>query len=137
MQTTDAIKTKEDVEAIGKWLYDNTSPKFFAAYVIGISTGLRMTELVSLKSDSGMSQEGYEYLFPSNCGGHISADTFRKVLKKAAKKCGVPGNMGTHTLRKTFGWFHFMKNHDLALLQHIFGHGSEEITTRYIGLISE
>lgn len=78
-----------------------------------------------------------EYVFLSREGGHIEVDTLRKVLKKAACACGIRQNIGTHTLRKTFGYFHFQSNHDIVFLQRLFGHSSALITMRYIGIAEE
>lgn len=78
-----------------------------------------------------------QYLFPSREGGHIEVDTLRKVLKDAAKACGLKQNIGTHTLRKTFGYFHYQTNHDIVFLQRLFGHSSALITMRYIGIADE
>lgn len=59
-----------------------------------------------------------------------------QVLKEASIKVGID-NMGTHTLRKTFGYHYYKKTHDIALLQQIFNHSSQSITLRYIGLDTE
>ena len=77
------------------------------------------------------------FIFSSREGGHIEVDTLRKVLKKAAKACGIKQNIGTHTLRKTFGYFHYQSNHDIVFLQRLFGHSSALITMRYIGIAAE
>ena len=46
-------------------------------------------------------------------------------------------NVGTHTMRKSFG-FHFYKQYnDIALLQKILNHSSPAITLRYIGIAQE
>lgn len=42
--------------------------------------------------------------------------------------------IGTHTLRKTFGYHHYEKFKDVVMLQKIFNHSSTEITLRYIGI---
>lgn len=60
-----------------------------------------------------------------------------KKLKDAAKACGIKQNIGTHTLRKTFGYFHYQSNHDIVFLQRLFGHSSALITMRYIGIADE
>ena len=78
-----------------------------------------------------------DYVFSSREGGHIEVDTLRKVLKEAAKACGIKQNIGTHTLRKTFGYFHYQSNHDIVFLQRLFGHSSALITMRYIGVADE
>lgn len=78
-----------------------------------------------------------QYLFSSREGGHIRPDTFRKVLKAAAQACGIKQNIGTHTLRKTFGYQHYNQFHDIQHLQRLFGHSSPLITMRYIGVTEE
>ena len=54
------------------------------------------------------------------------------LLQKTGK------NYGTHTLRKTFG-YHARRygKVPLALLRKVFGHSSEAITERYIGIQNE
>lgn len=79
----------------------------------------------------------HEYIFYSREGGHIEVDTFRKKLKDAATTCGVRQNIGTHTLRKTFGYMHYMRNRDIVFLQRLFGHSSALVTMRYIGIAEE
>lgn len=95
-----------------------------------------VTALRQLMPDAS-GRDAHAFLFPSREGGHIEVDTFRKVLKKAAAACGVRCNIGTHSMRKTFGYFHYMKNHDVVFLQRLFGHSSALITMRYIGIAEE
>lgn len=78
-----------------------------------------------------------QYIFPSREGGHIEVDTLRKVLKEAAKACGIKQNIGSHTMRKTFGYWHFQKYHDVVFLQNLFRHSDALITMRYIGMAAE
>lgn len=77
------------------------------------------------------------YIFSSPYGDHLEVDTLRKKLKKAAKACNINVNIGTHTLRKTFGFWHYQENHDIIFLQKMFGHSSSSITLRYIGISDE
>ncbi len=37
-------------------------------------------------------------------------------------------------MRKTFGYHHYKKFRDLALLQKIFNHSNPQVTLRYIGI---
>ena len=46
-------------------------------------------------------------------------------------------NVGTHTMRKTFGYHHYKQFNDVALLQKIFNHSSPSITMRYVGIAQE
>ena len=62
---------------------------------------------------------------------------FSILLKNAAKKAGVKGNIGTHSLRKTFGYHHYKRFNDIGLLQKILNHSSSAITLCYIGITQE
>lgn len=57
-----------------------------------------------------------------------------EIIKTACKKAGIEGKIGTHTLRKTFGYHHYKKFKDVAILQKIFNHSSPSIILRYIGI---
>jgi integrase len=54
-------------------------------------------------------------------------------MREAADAVGLK-HIGTHTMRKTFGYWHYQKCKDLALLCKILGHSDVSITARYIGL---
>lgn len=57
-----------------------------------------------------------------------------KILNRAAKNVGLQIHIGTHSLRKTFGYHHYQKFKNLPLLQKILNHASSSTTLRYIGL---
>ncbi len=79
-----------------------------------------------------------EYLFPSQKGNKpITRVQAWHIIHYAAKTCGIKGNIGTHTLRKTFGYHFYQQSKDVAMLQYIFGHSSPSITLRYIGINDE
>ncbi|WP_252456770.1 hypothetical protein [Macrococcoides canis] len=42
--------------------------------------------------------------------------------------------MGTHSMRKTFGYHYYKKTKDIALLMDLFNHSSQFVTLRYIGI---
>lgn len=54
-------------------------------------------------------------------------------LKAAAQKCGIE-DIGTHSLRKTFGYWLYKSTNDIALVQKVLGHRSQMDTLRYIGM---
>ena len=60
-----------------------------------------------------------------------------RFLNKACEKLGISINVGTHTMRKTFGYHHYKQFNDIALLQKILNHSSPSITLRYIGIDQE
>lgn len=55
------------------------------------------------------------------------------------KNCGDKFNLriSPHSLRKTFGYFHYKTNKDIIILQKIFNHSHTDVTFRYIGVNSE
>ncbi len=57
-----------------------------------------------------------------------------RIIKNACEIAGLEEKIGTHTLRKTFGYHHYKKYKDVAMLQKIFNHSSPTITLRYIGI---
>lgn len=76
-----------------------------------------------------------DYLFPSRKGNRpIGRETAWRIINEAAKACGVEGPIGTHTMRKTFGYHFYQQTKDVAMLQQIFGHSAPSITLRYIGI---
>lgn len=83
-----------------------------------------------------------EYLFKSRKGdGYISEKSLWKIVVDATAEAGIDRNVGSHTLRKTFGRFVFHnaidKNKALVILQTIFNHSSPAVTSRYIGLTDD
>lgn len=76
-----------------------------------------------------------DYIFQSRNGNnrYITRERAYTILNNAALKVGLQ-NIGTHTLRKTFGYHFYQQTHDVALLQQLFNHSSPSITLRYIGI---
>ena len=124
-------------------------------FVIGINTGLRISDLLNLKVDDVKDKEhivirekktgkekrikinstvktclfnyistmqDHEYLFQSQKGENKPIQRCQAycIINKATKKLGIQDQIGTHTLRKTFGYHHYQKNKDVAILQDIF-----------------
>jgi integrase len=76
-----------------------------------------------------------DHLFPSRKGNNpISRIQAWKLINDAAREVGIEGSIGTHTLRKTFGYHFYQRTKDIAMLQQIFGHSSPSVTLRYIGI---
>lgn len=73
-------------------------------------------------------------LFETKFHNRMDRFTAYKIIKTASKNAGLKEKVGTHTMRKTFGYHHYKKYKDIALLQKIFNHSSPQITLRYIGI---
>lgn len=58
------------------------------------------------------------------------------ILKEVGVEFGVE-NLGTHTMRKTFGYHYYRKTKDVATLMKMFNHSDPSITLKYIGIIQD
>jgi integrase len=79
-----------------------------------------------------------EWLFLSRQGGsHITTTQAYRQLVKAAKMVDIDEGIGTHTMRKTFGYWFYKQTMDVAKLQQILNHSTPKITMDYIGITQE
>ena len=67
----------------------------------------------------------------------ISRQQAYNLINEAADLIGINERIGTHTLRKTFGYHAYKKGYDLAYIQKLFNHSSQAITLEYIGITQE
>jgi integrase len=82
-----------------------------------------------------------EYLFKSRKGNNsITEKTLWNIMNDTAIEAGIKKNIGSHSLRKTFGFWawHNADDKDKALvtLQMLFNHSSTQTTIRYIGVMN-
>lgn len=166
MNEVQPIRDPDQIEKMKSILLQKSYRDWFL-FIMGINTGLRISDLLKLKVKdvrgkthitiqeqktgklkrfriNAELQEHIErytaemdlesYLFKSRRGKQpIQRVQAYKILKEAAKKAGI-ADIGTHTLRKTFGYHFYKKTKDVALLQDIFNHSAPSITLRYIGI---
>ena len=77
-------------------------------------------------------------LFLGDKGSRMHRSIVYRFLNEAVDSLKLEiGAVGTHTMRKTFGYHHYKKFNDVALLQRILNHSSPAITLRYIGISQE
>lgn len=57
-----------------------------------------------------------------------------KMLNQYAEKAGLDIHIGTHTLRKTFGYFQYSTGTNIAYVMTMLNHSTESHTLRYIGI---
>jgi integrase len=166
MKHVQPIRDKEKIEEIKSILLRQSGRDHFL-FVMGINTGLRISDLLPLKvkdvrdkthiliketktkkekrfrinDNLKTAVEEYvrglnndDYLFPSQRSGKpITRVQAYRILNDAAAKVGLD-EIGTHTLRKTFGYHFYQKTKDVALLQELFNHSAPSVTLRYIGI---
>lgn len=63
------------------------------------------------------------------------------IIKQTAKEAEIKQNIGSHSLRKSWGYWCWHnakdKNKALVILQQCFGHSSTQVTAKYIGILDE
>lgn len=75
-----------------------------------------------------------DYLFKSKKSDEpISRVQAYRILSKSAKSIGL-SDIGTHSMRKTFGYWYYKRTNDVALLMTLFNHSSQRVTLQYIGI---
>lgn len=75
-----------------------------------------------------------EPLFLGKRGKRINRCQVYRFINLACKNVGIGVNVGTHTMRKSFGYHHYQQFKDAVILQKIFNHSSQKITLRYLGI---
>ncbi|WP_416148355.1 tyrosine-type recombinase/integrase [Salipaludibacillus sp. HK11] len=138
-------------------------------FVLGINTGLRISEILPLKFQHLLDEQGQslsflhinnvdiylndqvkqaisehilstsytydQYLFKSKKGlNPITRQQAYRMIHDAARKAGVYEQIGTHTLRKTFGYHAYLKGIAISLIQKRLHHTSPAETLKYIGI---
>ena len=83
-----------------------------------------------------LGRENSEPLFAGRMRCHrLCRSQVYRIINEACKAVGVAEtHIGTHTMRKTFGYHHYKQFKDIAILQEIFNHSSPAITMRYLGI---
>ncbi|AGB18844.1 integrase family protein [Thermoanaerobacterium thermosaccharolyticum] len=171
--TVEPIRDKNKIKQMYQYL-NGYNPKYALLFKFGINTGLRISDIISLRVKDIFNSNGQfreylvlkekktskekkiklnttlrkaiisyvssqnlsddSYLFFSQKGGHLSRVQVYRVLKEAANIIGIE-NFGTHSLRKTWGyWTYQMSKYNIGLIMDTFNHSSQSITLRYIGI---
>jgi len=96
-------------------------------------------KLISMIDEFIRYKDDNDYLFKSRNGLNrpITRVMAYMIINEACKMSGITDNIGTHTLRKTFGYHHYQTFHDVAILQYLLNHSSPSITLRYIGITQD
>ncbi|MED2941537.1 tyrosine-type recombinase/integrase [Bacillus swezeyi] len=94
-----------------------------------------------LKIVSQLEGNDDDYVFASRKGGQpITRVQAYRILNDAAKRAGIYekiGGIGTHTLRKTFGYRLYENGVDVSRIMSILNHSSERETAKYIGITAD
>lgn len=171
MNKVQPIRDKKLIADFKKLLKSNDD-KYYIMFTIGINTGLRISDILTLKTgmvcgshvnivekktgkpkrflindilrlelDRYVAEHKLstdDYLIQSRKGINkpITRVQAYRVLNDTAKLLGIP-EVGTHTLRKTFGYWHYKQYKDVVMLQKILNHSSPSVTLQYIGITDD
>ncbi|PGR83450.1 tyrosine-type recombinase/integrase [Bacillus cereus] len=165
------LRTTKEIDdmlwAIGRTSRHSERNKFL--FLLGINTGLRVSDLLNLKVRDLQSplprirekkrkkkrtlflegiwkevqvytagKQKTDYLFTSqkHDNSPLSPVAVYQMLQKASELL-ERDDVGTHTMRKTFGYHYYKKTRDIVGLMHIFNHSSEAETKKYIEILDE
>lgn len=93
-------------------------------------------EIMSYIESNNLRPTNYLVYNRNNLNQPISRIQAYRILNDTADSIGLD-EVGTHTLRKTFGYWHYQQYKDVAILQSLFNHSSPSITLRYIGITDD
>lgn len=168
MNFVEPIRDATTVIDIGDYLKEEVGEKYYIMYMIGIYSGLRISDILRLKirdiknkdrikirekktgkekifivnkelekaiKDYCKDKKDWEYVVPSARVKNkaVSREYAYRVMHEAGLEFGLD-NLGTHTMRKTFGYHFYLQTKDIVILMRIFNHHDESKTLRYIGI---
>lgn len=171
MELVEPIRNKKQIEALKKYLRGQ-NVRDFLLLVLGINSGLRISDLLKLNIEQVFNQDRIsirekktgkskdfplsenckkaiqEYikvtgnktgaLFASRKGGEpISRVQAYRILNEGARHVGIKENIGTHTLRKSFGYHAYQNGVDITRIQKLLNHSSPSVTLAYIGITKQ
>lgn len=176
MEFVQPIRDLKQIDTIKK-LLKQQNMRDYCLFVLGINSGLRISDLLKLKiSDiiernkikdrirlrekktnkfkdfplsNSTKQAIKEYLKTRNYTedeplfisrknkGFLLRGQAYKIINEAAKSIDIKEKIGTHTLRKTFGYHAYNNGYDITLIQKLFNHSSPSVTLRYIGITQD
>jgi integrase len=88
--------------------------------------------LAKWRARSPMDYAGF--IFPGPDGSMLTIQRLHQLVNEWARNAGVKGHFGSHTLRKTYGYHLRRAGVSIETLMKVFGHSSQSITLRYIGI---
>ena len=78
-----------------------------------------------------------DWVFEGRKNKKLDRSQVYRRINEAVLALDIDANVGTHTLRKTFGYHAYKQCKDIAVLQQIFNHTTPDVTKRYIGITQD
>lgn len=138
------IKAQDLLTLKVKDVWENENPKEFltiknkkSGALVAHYLNVRVHEALHLYLDNG-NLLPEDFLFRSSRDTQpITRQQAYRIINHAAREVGLDGNIGTHTLRKTFGYHAYRKGVAISILMSLFHHHSRSETLKYIGITEE
>ncbi|GAA0286977.1 site-specific recombinase XerD [Gracilibacillus halotolerans] len=138
------IKAQDLLTLKVKDVWENEKPKEFltiknrkSGALVTHYLNVRVHEALHLYLDNG-NLLPEDFLFRSRRDTQpITRQQAYRIINHAAREVGLDGNIGTHTLRKTFGYHAYRKGVAISILMSLFHHHSRSETLKYIGITEE
>ncbi len=73
-------------------------------------------------------------LFYSQKGTVLTVPSVTRLVKGWCADVGLKGNYGSHTLRKTWGYWQYKNQTPIPVLMEAFGHANQQQTLAYLGI---
>jgi integrase len=80
------------------------------------------------------SYEAQEFLFFSRWGDRLGVPEVSRKVKSWCEDIRLDGNYGSHSLRKTWGFWQYKRGTPIPLLMEAFGHQTQQQTLAYLGI---
>lgn len=171
LELVEPIKSKKQIDALKKYLRGQNI-RDYLLFVLGINSGLRISDLLTLTVEDVQGQERISlrekktgkakdfplsdtckkaildylkttgvkngFLFASRKGHKpITRVQAYRILNEAAQYVGIKEAVGTHTLRKTFGFHAYQNGVDITRIQKLLNHSAPSVTLAYIGITKQ
>ena len=92
-----------------------------------------VAETIAAYLTQGQRNNDDEPLFMGR-GGALRVLSITNLVKGWCRDAGLKGNYGSHTLRKTWGYWQRDRGTAIPILMEAFGHGSQQQTMQYLGI---
>lgn len=91
-------------------------------------------ELMSYIKRQKLSESDYLFYSRNGVNKPLSRKQGYNIIQKIKEGCKIHYQVGTHTLRKTFGYWFYKQYGDVVALQTILNHSTPSMTLIYIGM---
>lgn len=94
-------------------------------------------EILSYIKRQGLTDDDYLFYSRKGVNKPLSRVQGYNIIQKIKDGIKIRYQVGTHTLRKTYGYWFYKKYNDVVTLQNILNHSNPNVTLIYIGVVQK